>query len=92
LGKVSQSVVRQFLTLNQNKRPWSLGRVDTDTASAADRKLLKKTLEAIKDVESYERDILLPLAQQRLEIDLDDGVKVNYPKSGKALTKVAGLS
>ena len=27
-----------------------------------------------------------------MEIDLDDGVKANYPKFGKALAKVAGLS
>ncbi|MGB0343980.1 MAG: hypothetical protein ACPGGJ_01180 [Coraliomargarita sp.] len=37
----------------------------------------------MKDVETYERDILLPLAQQRLEADLDDGLKTNYAKSGK---------
>ena len=34
----------------------------------------------------------LPLAQQRLEIDLNDCVKVNYPKFGKALAKVPALS
>ena len=27
-----------------------------------------------------------------IEIDLDDGVKVNYPKFGEALKKVPGLS
>ena len=31
-------------------------------------------------------------ATQKIEIDLDDGVKVNYPKFGKALKKVAGLN
>ena len=40
----------------------------------------------------YERDILYPLATRNIEIDLDDGVKVNYPKFGKALKKVPGLS
>ena len=29
---------------------------------------------------------------QKIEIDLDDGVKVNYMKFGKALQKIAGLS
>ncbi|MCB1065985.1 MAG: class I SAM-dependent DNA methyltransferase, partial [Verrucomicrobiae bacterium] len=67
-------------------------KIEAETATAVDRADLKKTKEAIKDVEEYERDILLPLAQQRLEIDLDDGVKVNYPKFGKALAKVTGLS
>ncbi len=40
---------------------------------------------------TYERDVLFPLANQRIEIDLDDGVKVNYPKFGTALKKVPGL-
>ena len=39
----------------------------------------------VKEVTDYERDILYPLATERKEIDLDDGVKVNYLKFGKAL-------
>ncbi len=50
---------------------------------------LKKTIEELTD---YEKDILYPLATEQIEIDLDDGVKVNYKKFGKALKKVAGLS
>jgi hypothetical protein len=49
---------------------------------------LRKTQDALS---IYERDILFPLANQRLEIDLDDGVKVNYPKFGAALKKIPGL-
>jgi hypothetical protein len=33
-----------------------------------------------------------PLAIQNIEIDLDDGVKVNYKKFGKALKREPGLS
>jgi len=40
---------------------------------------------------AYERDVLFPLVNQRIEIDLDDGVKVNYPKFGVALKKIPGL-
>jgi len=50
---------------------------------------LTKTLAELK---TYEDDILYPLATERLEIDLDDGVKVNYPKFGRALKTVRGLS
>jgi len=32
--------------------------------------------------------VLYPLATQRIEIDLDDGVKVNYAKFGKALRPI----
>ena len=50
---------------------------------------LKKEL---KEIEDYERDTLYPLATAQVELDLDDGVKVNYNKLGKALKKVTGLS
>ena len=46
----------------------------------------RETMEKIvSEVNEYERDILYPLATERKEIDLDDGVKVNYLKFGKAL-------
>ena len=45
----------------------------------------------IEELESYEREVLYPLATQQLEIDLDDGVKVNYQKFGTALKKIPGL-
>ena len=41
--------------------------------------------------QEYERDILDPLATVKQEIDLDDGVRVNYPKIGAALKKIPGL-
>ena len=34
---------------------------------------------------------LHPLTTRQMEIDLDDGVKVNYPKLGAALKKIVGL-
>ena len=42
----------------------------------------------VNEVTDYERDILYPLATERKEIDLDDGVKVNYLKFGKALKDI----
>jgi hypothetical protein len=35
--------------------------------------------------------VLYPLATRRIEIDLDDGVKANYPKFGAALKPIPGL-
>jgi len=46
----------------------------------------------LDEVDEYERDTLYPLAIKQIEIDLDDGVKVNYPKFGRALKKIAGIS
>lgn len=43
------------------------------------------------ELDAYEHDVLYPLASQNLVIDLDDGVKANYPKFGAALRKIPGL-
>ncbi len=55
-------------------------------------KEIEKLKKTIAELDDYERDTLYPLATKKIEIDLDDGVKVNYPKFGKALKKVPGLS
>lgn len=55
-------------------------------AQEADR--LRKILVELSE---YERDTLFPKASENIEIDLDDGVKVNYPKFGAALKKIPGL-
>ena len=44
------------------------------------------------DCQEYEREILYKLATERIEIDLDDGVLVNYNKFGKAVKEVKGLN
>jgi hypothetical protein len=46
----------------------------------------------VKELRDWERDVIYPLANQKIEIDLDDGVKVNYNKFPKALAKIPGLS
>ena len=55
-------------------------------------KEIEKINKMIAEMEEYERDVLYPLATEQVEIDLDDGVKVNYNKFGAALKKIAGLS
>jgi len=44
------------------------------------------------ELQEYERDVLYPLAMERIAIDLDDGVLVNYNKFGKAVKEVKGLN
>jgi len=55
-------------------------------------KEIEKAKKVLDELDSYERETLYPLATKKLEINLDDGVKVNYPKFGKALKKIVGLS
>ena len=45
----------------------------------------------LAELDDYEGDVIYPLATQQIEIDLDDGVKVNYLKFGTALKKIVGL-
>jgi len=65
------------------------------SASAGEKTKALKEIESlrkmIEELDSYEREILYPLATEQLEIDLDDGVKVNYQKFGPALRKIPGL-
>ena len=50
-----------------------------------------KLTKAAKELDEYEKHVLYPLSTERIEIDLDDGVKVNYRKFGSALCKIAAL-
>lgn len=59
------------------------------TAARKESDQLKKNL---RECEEWERDVLLPLAQSRPALDLDDGVKVNYLKLGDALAPIPGLA
>ena len=65
-------------------------------ASQGDKTKALKEIEKINkilaELDDYERDVLYPLATEQVEIDLDDGVKANYPKFGEALKKITGLS
>ncbi len=45
-------------------------------------------IKQIRELSDYERNVIYPVAAKRMQIDLDDGVKANYPKFGKALFQV----
>jgi type II restriction/modification system DNA methylase subunit YeeA len=57
----------------------------------AARKDAEKITKVLKECQAWEQDALLPLAQQRIELDLDDGVKVNYLKLQDVLAPILGL-
>ena len=58
----------------------------------AARKEAEKITKVLKECQAWEQDALLPLAQQRIELDLDDGVKVNYLKLQDVLATIPGLA
>lgn len=63
----------------------------TPRQQAAAQKEADRLRKVLLELEEYEHDVLYPLASRQLAIDLDDGVKANYPKFGTALKKISGL-
>ena len=55
-------------------------------------KEIEKLNQTLEELRIYESEVLYPLAAQQIEIDLDDGVKVNYAKFGEALARISGLN
>lgn len=93
---VLNDYLREFATkLSARKESYEQTSISMD-ASPSDKTKALKAIEKItkvqQEIKDYEHDILYPLAGQNIEIDLDDGVKQNYPLFGKALKKVAGVS
>lgn len=67
---------------------------DPSASQSAKTKALKDAsaiAKQIAELVEWERDVIFPLAQKKIEIDLDDGVKRNYPLFGAALKPIKGL-
>ena len=58
---------------------------------AKDKREAEKLHKAVTECKAYEDNVLYPLATRNLEIDLDDGVLVNYLRMGQALRAIAAI-
>ncbi|WP_010336177.1 BREX-1 system adenine-specific DNA-methyltransferase PglX [Sphingobium yanoikuyae] len=68
--------------------------VDPAATPAQQTKAQKETATVIKQIAElteWERETVYPMAQQKMAIDLDDGVKRNYPLFAGALKPIKGL-
>jgi hypothetical protein len=92
---VLNDYLREFISKLQAERARLEKLSDDQAASPAQRtRALKDVATVIKQIaelEEWEREVVFPLAQAKIEIDLDDGVKRNYPKFGAALKPIKGL-
>ena len=92
---VLNDYLREFRTkLNSHKNHLEAVSINASASQSEKTKALKeieKITKMISEMEDYEHEVLYPLATEQVEIDLDDGVKVNYPKFGAALKKIVGL-
>ena len=91
-------VLNGYLNAYREKLKTHIEQLDRliETGSSAEQTKAGKAKEKMKQVllelQEYERDILYPIASERIAIDLDDGVLVNYNKFGKAIKPVPGLN
>ena len=96
VGTVLNDYLRDFRTKLSARLDNEQTLAANASASKTDKTKALKETERLKkmlsELEDWEREVLFPLASEKIEIDLDDGVKHNYPLFGKALKKVTGLS
>ncbi len=92
---VLNEYLREFISKIRSHREHLITENNRATLAPAEKtrnlKLIDKYAAMLTELDAYERDILYPLAQEKISIDLDDGVKVNYCKFGAALKKIPGL-
>jgi len=92
---VLNDYLREFRTkLTSHKNHLEAVSISASSSQGEKTKALKeieRITKMIAEMEEYEREVLYPLATEQVEIDLDEGVKVNYPKLGAALKKIVGL-
>ena len=88
--------LREFLLkLRSEKNTLERIEISSNTTSLEKTKAVKEIERIdliINEIQKWEKDIIFPLASKRIEIDLDEGVKINYLKFGTALKKVSGLN
>lgn len=87
--------LREFIRKLEVERARLAKQADDPSATQAQRTKAEKAaatiVKQIAELEEWEREIIFPLAQEKKEIDLDDGVKRNYPLFGDALKPIKGL-
>ena len=93
---VLNDYLREFRSkLEGHRRAKEALSISGEATPAQKTKALKEieaTSKQIEELNTWERNVLFPLATKKIEIDLDDGVKANYPKFGDALKPIKGLN
>jgi hypothetical protein len=95
VGRLLNDYLRPFIDRLNTERHNAQALVDDAGSSASASNAARKTIEtanaAIRDCEVYQKD-LLELARRKIDLDLDDGVLVNYNKMGGAVEVIGGVN
>jgi hypothetical protein len=94
INRILNSYLKEFIEkLTQHRKQQEhIVVVGSATEQNKAQKEIDKIDLMLADCRQYEIDILYPLATERIALDLDDGVLVNYNKLGNAVAAVAGLN
>jgi len=94
-AKVQNDYLREYITKLESSKELAQREANDSTNSPAQRKKANKVVENINkkldEIIKFDREVLTSFAQNRVEIDLDDGVKVNYCKFKEILYPISGL-
>jgi len=92
---VQNAYLREYITKLEAAGEDAQREADDPSNSSAQRNRAAKRVEKIgktlDEIIKFDRETLTAYAQDRVEIDLDDGVKVNYCKFKDVLFPIAGL-
>ena len=94
-ARVQNNYLREYITKLEGTKDILKQIIVDESASSKDKKDADKKIKDIenklKELISFDRDNLTSFAQNRVDIDLDDGVKVNYNKFKEVLYPIKGL-
>lgn len=94
-ARVQNNYLREYITKLEGTKDILKQIIVDESASSKDKKEADKKIKDIenklKELISFDRDVLTSYAQNRVDIDLDDGVKVNYNKFKEVLYPIKGL-
>ena len=96
VGQILNDYVRPF-EKKLESRIAECRHISTSSSSGTKEKIqaqkdVDRFEKALQEITEWDAKVLRPLALERIELDLDDGVKVNYAKLGAILEPVKGLN
>ena len=95
-ARVQNNYLREYIAKLEGSRDTLSLTINSSTATNKDKKDADKTIKniesKIKELITFDRDTMMSFAQNGIDIDLDDGVKVNYTKFAPILYDIKGLN
>jgi hypothetical protein len=96
VSQILNKYLREFIEKVKSEKKRYEDIIISEDTSASNKTSANKSIlshdKIINELLLYEQETIYPLALEKIEINLDDGVLVNYNKFGSALKKVTGLS